>query len=206
MDEGSGTSGRPRADLALFALLGLTLDSLGSSLVWLDGAAFARYCRVIDGSGCAAGIQIVICLGPATWLLMQDSLRLRFDARLVTWHRRGSLALDALALTQVIGYVSLLRLPWLLERAAAHNRLDLWSARLSETQNGVPLVAFLLAIGFCTLFVATSVVTLRALRAAGFAQNPRLAANFTTSVWGLCTFNCALTMVTLITFATGGLF
>ena len=205
IDSASSSDGPPLAGIALFALVGLTLDTLGSAIVWFEQAAFQRYCRVVDGSGAAAAIQLVVGFGPALWLLVEDLRRPRKDFGAPAWRSRGIRLLDALALIQFVGYVLLLRTPWLFEQASAHNRIDLWSARLSGTIGGMPVVAFLQIIGFGILFVATASATLRALRVAGFLQNPRLSGRFAVAVWILCAMDFAMVMVTLITFATGGL-
>ena len=206
IDSASGSDGPPLVNIAVFALVGLTLDTLGSAFVWFEHAAFQRYCRVVDGSGAAAVIQLILGFGPALWLLFQDMRRPGKDVGAPAWRSRGGRLLDALALIHFVGYVLLLRAPWLFEQASAHNRLDLWSARLSGTISGVPVVAFLQVVGFGILFVATASATLRAFRLAGFLQNPRLLGRFSVAVWSLCAMDFVVAMVTLITYATGGPF
>jgi len=205
IDSASSSDGPPLAGIALFALVGLTLDTLGSAVVWFEYAAFQRYCRVVDGSRAAAVIQLVVGFGPALWLLVEDMRHPGKELGAPAWRSRGARLLDALALVHFVGYVLLLRTPWLFEEASAHNRIDLWSARLSGTIGGMPVVAFLQVVGFGILFVATASASLRALRVAGFLQNPRLLGRFTVAVWILCAMDFAVAMVTLITFATGGL-
>jgi len=205
IDSASGSDGSSLVNIALFALVGLTLDTLGSAFVWLEHAAFQRYCRVVDGSGAAVVIQLVVGFGPALWLLVEDMRRPGKDFGAPAWRSRGVRLLDALALIHFVGYALLLRAPWLFEQASAHNRIDLWSARLSGTISGMPVVAFLQVVGFGILFVATASATLRALRVAGFLQNPRLSGRFAVAVWTLCATDFTVAMVTLITFATGGL-
>lgn len=205
IDSASGLDSPRIASIALFALVGLTLDTLGSALVWFESAAFQRYCRVVDGSGAAAAIQLVVGFGPALWLLLEDIRRPGRDLGAPAWRSRGAQFLDTLALTHFVGYVILLRTPWLLEQASAHNRIDLWSARLSGTVGGMPVVAFLLAVGFAILFFAMASATLRALCVAGYLTNPRSSGRFVVTVRIICATNFAVAMVTLITFATGGL-
>lgn len=205
MDAGKGIVARPLAALALFALVGLTLDSLGLAILWVDEAAFERYCRVVDGSGFAAILQLIICLGPAVWLLAEDGLRIWRDARLEP-RRRSWLVLHGLALAAIAGYVLLLRLPWITQHANARARLDLWSARLSGTFHGVPLVGFLLTVGAGTWFVAVGAAALRAIDDSGFTQKRGLTQRFAAGVWLVCGVDCALQMLTLIMLATGGLF
>ena len=205
MDSASGSDGLPLASIALFALFGLTLDTLGSAIVWFEHTAFQRYCRVIDGSGAASAIQLLVGFGPALWLLFEDMRRPGGDIGAPAWRSRGFRLLDVLALIHFVGYVLLLRTPWLFEQASARNRIDLWSARISGTTGGMPVMAFLQVVGFGILFVATASATLRALHVAGFLHNPRLSGRFAVAVWTLCAVDFAVAMVTLITFATGGL-
>jgi hypothetical protein len=205
IDSASGSDGSSLVNIALFALVGLTLDTLGSAFVWLEHAAFQRYCRVVDGSGAAVVIQLVVGFGPALWLLFQDMRRPGKDVGVPAWRVRSVRLLDALALIHFVGYVLLLRSPWLFEQASAHNRIDLWSATLSATIGGMPIVAFLLVVGFGVLFVATASATLRAFRVAGFLQNPRQLGRLSVAVWSLCAMDFVVAMVTLVTFATGGL-
>jgi|GEM_PF-2367071 len=199
-----GHGGRPLAGLALFAVFGLTLDGFGSALAWLDLAAFERYCRVVDGSWLGAGLQLAFSQGPAVVLLARHAAAVRSDTREPPGRRRAVVVLHGAALAHVAAYVLLLRLPWLTEQAAAHNRLDLWSARLSATSWGVPLLAFLLSLGWCTLFTAVAVATLHALRESGLLRNPTVAVRVRTAIWGLSSVGCVLALLTLITFATGG--
>jgi hypothetical protein len=193
------------AAIAIFALVCLSLDTLGSALVWIESAAFQRYCHVVDASAVAATIQLVVGFGPTVWLLLEDICGPGSDLGAPTWRAGGVRVLDALALLHIAGYVIILRLPWLTGQASAYNRLDLWSARLSSTIDGIPVVAFLMAVGFGVRFVAMASATLRALCVAGFLQNPRLLGRFAVAVWLICAVDFAVAMVTLVTFATGGL-
>jgi hypothetical protein len=205
IDSASGSDGPTLASIALFALVGLTLDTLGSAIVWFEPAAFQRYCRVVDGSGVATLIQLVVGFGPALWLLFDDIRRPGKDLGAPAWRSHGVRLMDALALIHFVGYVLLLRAPWLFEQASAHNRMDVWSARLSSTISGIAFVAFFQILGSGILFIATAMATLRALRSAGFLHNPRLSGRFAVAVWTLCAMDFAGAMVTVIVFATGSL-
>lgn len=206
IDSASGSGGPSLAGIALFALFGLTLDTLGSAIVWLERSAFERYCRVVDGSGAAALVQLGLGFGPALWLLFEDMRRPGKGLGVPAWRSRGVQLMDVLALIHFVGYVLLLRAPWLFEQASAHNRIDVWSAQLSGTLSGIPVVAFLQIVGIGILFVATALATLRTLRVAGFLQNPRVSGRLSLAVWTLCALDFAVAMVTVIMFATGGLY
>jgi hypothetical protein len=193
------------ANIAVFALVGLTLDALGSVLVVLDNSAFERYCRTVDGSGVATGFQLLVCFGPAMLLLVRDMRRRPALAELPAWQRRWFLALDSLALAYVAWYVVALRGPWLVEHALASSRQDVWSGYLSATSGGVPLVAFFHAVGFAVLFTACSAAALRAFAKAGYLQTSPLLHRFSITVRLLCTIDFVLVFIALATYATGGL-
>jgi hypothetical protein len=194
------------ANLAVFALVALTLDALASGLVVFDTAAFERYCRTIDGSGAAATVQLLVCFGPAVLLLIEDIRQGVRRADISPPQRRWVLALDGLAVVYLLWYVLALRGPWLAEQTSAQGRLTLWSARLSATVGGVPLIAFLHTVGFGVLFAATSSASLRTFAAVGYLRTPQLLLRASTAVRVLCTLDFVLVTVSFVTFATGGVF
>jgi hypothetical protein len=205
MDHAHLFGGCGPANIAVFALVGLTLDALGSVLLVVDNSAFERYCRTVDSSGIVTGLQLLACFGPAVSLLVRDMRQRPTLAELPAWQRRWFLTLDSLALAYVAWYVVALRGPWLVEHASARSRQDVWSGYLSATIGGVPVVAFCHAVGFALLFTACSAAALRAFANAGYLQAPRLFRRFSISVRLLCTIDFVLVFVALATYATGGL-
>ncbi len=196
--------GRSSANLAVFALLALTLDSLASGTVLFDVAGFERYCRTVDSSGVAVGVELLIGFGPAMALLVDDFRSSNRPRGSLVWQDWGTRLLGVLAVTHLLSYVAILRAPWLLEQACSNSRLDVWSARLSSTIGGVPFLAFSQAIGLGSLLVATASAALRAFRAVGYLQTPESNRKVELGVWMLCAADFLVGMATIATFATGG--
>jgi hypothetical protein len=122
----------------------------------------------------------------------------------LVWQVWGSRLLGVLATAHLLTYVAVLRAPWLLAQASSSSRVDVWSARLSSTVGGVPMVAFLQAIGLGSLLIATAAAALRALHDAGYAQ-PKSKRRLEVAMWMLCAGDFLVGLATITTFATGGL-
>lgn len=203
-----GSSGTPRgrgsAIVAVFAMLGLTLDGLGSGTVLIDVAGFERYCRVVDSSAIAVALQLLVGFGPAMVLLVDDFRTSNRRPGPLGWRGWGARLLGMLAVAHLLSYVAILRAPWLLVQASCRSRVDVWSARLSSTVGGVPMVSFLQAIGLGSLLIATGAAALRTLHHVDYLQTPTSKRRLEVAVWILCAGDFLLGLATIATFATGG--
>ena len=195
---------RRAGPLAVLALLTLTLDGLGSGLVLVDLAAFERLARGMDSSMVVSAFQVLVAWGPALFMLLVDLKTLSRRPGMLRNQARASRVLDALAIVYAFSNVAILRSPWLLGYACAGSRLDVWSARLSSMVVGVPLVAFLLAVGHSLLMVATSLAALRALAYVGHLENPPSKRHIERGAWALCAVNVLVGTLTIVSLATGG--
>lgn len=202
------SSGAPRGRrsviVAAFAMLGLTLDGLGSGIILIDVAGFERYCRTVDSSGIAVGLELLIGFGPAVALLVDDFRTSNRRPGPLVWQVWGTRLLGVLAVAHLLSYVAVLRAPWLFAQASSRSRVDVWSARLSSTIGGVPIVAFLQVIGFGSLLIATAAAALRTLHDVGYLQTPKSKRRVEVAVWMLCAGDFLVGLATINTYATGG--
>lgn len=108
-----------------------------------------------------------------------------------------------------LGYVALLvavlRAPWLVGQAGGSDRVAVWTARLSSTTAGIPLLAFVLALGLGAILFSVSAAYLRALSAAGNLDRTWAARNRGIVVWSVCTLIFLVGLATITAFATGGM-
>jgi hypothetical protein len=136
---------------------GLLLSILLGGVLFADAAAFTRIARVLDR-------PLLVWLEAVVGYLCIASVSINLRRRLKhSGLATSSIALSVLALTSYGYHLFLLRWPWLVGDAEPTGRYAIWSAVLSSTWRGVPLLAFgeLLAIlillchGLLGLSVAT---------------------------------------------------
>ena len=120
------------------------------------------------------------------------------------WQLWASRALILASLSYMALYVTALRGPWLLGQAGGSDRVTVWTARLSATTAGVPLLAFALALGMGANLWCMSAACLRAARPARAPDNESSWRRFELFVWILCAFVVLVGLATITTFATGG--
>jgi hypothetical protein len=185
--------------LGLQSLQGL---ALGTVLVCAD--CFAGYCRVVDASLVSAGFETLVVFAPSVALLIADDRALRRAEGVERWRRWSSRGLILVSLGYTALYLAVLRGPWLLGRAGADDRITLWSARLSSTSAGIPLVGFALAVGMGINHFCVSAACVRAVAADRASKSRGGAGRFEVAVWLLCAAIVALEIAAVTTFATGG--
>jgi hypothetical protein len=190
--------------LGFFALVTLSLHGLMLGTLLIGVAGYERYCRIVDGSSVIAGIEILLVFGPSAALLIVDYRASKSETQLLGWQKGASKVMAYLSLGYVLGYVAVLRAPWLLGQAAGSDRITLWSARLSSTVGGVPLLAFAMALGLGLLMQSVSAAALRAFRSAGYLDSPRADRRFGIVVWALCATIYLVGLASIVAFATGG--
>jgi hypothetical protein len=91
-----------------------------------------------------------------------------------------------------------------LAQAGATDRVTLWTARLSSTVSGAPLMAFAHALGLGILLYSVSAAVLRALGATGYLRLPHSARHARVAIWSTCTLVYTLGLAALVAFAAGG--
>lgn len=115
---------------------GLVLGILLGGVLFADAAAFTRIGRVLDR-------PLLVWLEAVLGYLCIVSVSLNLRRQL---ERSGlavpSIALSVLAFTSYGYHLFLLRWPWLVGEAEPTGRYAVWSAILSSTWRGVPLLAF----------------------------------------------------------------
>jgi hypothetical protein len=121
---------------------GLVLWILLVGVLFADASAFNRIARVLDRP---LLVWLEAVLGYLCIVSVSMNLRRQLEhTRLAV----PSIALSVLAFTSYGYHLFLLRWPWLVGQAEPTGRYAIWSAVLSSTWHGVPLLAFgeLLAI------------------------------------------------------------
>lgn len=195
---------RRAARLGFSALVTLWLHVLITGTVLIDVPGYARYCRIVDGSSAIAGIETLLVFGPGLVLLIVDYRASKNVPQLIGWQIGASKLMALLSLGYVLMHVLVLRAPWLLGQAAGSDRITLWSARLSSTFGGVPLLSFAMALGLGLLLQSVSAAALRAFRSAGYLDSPKADRGFSIAVWSLCAMIYLVGLASIVTFATGG--
>src|SRR5664280_309411 len=190
--------------LGLFALVTLSLHGLTLGTILIGVAGYERYCRIVDGSSVIAGIETLLVFGPGVALLFVDYRASKSEPQLLGWQKGARKVMAFLSLGYVLGYVAVLRAPWLLGQAAGSDRITIWSAQLSSTVGGVPLFAFSMSLGLGFLMQSVSAAALRAFRTAGYLDSPRADSRFGIVVWSLCAMVYLVGLASIVAFATGG--
>ena len=178
------------------------LNTLAIGSVLVCTPCFERYGQLCDGSRAIAWFETLLVFAPGSALLIVDYRSLRHPSWQWPWQLWANRALILTSLAYVALHVTALRAPWLLGNAGATDRLTVWTARLSSTTAGVPLLAFALALGMGANLWCISAAWRRTARAArASSDNPvrleRLA-------WTLCALVVLVGIAAITTFATGG--
>jgi hypothetical protein len=125
-----------RDRVAVAWALGLVLWILLHASLLTDATLFTGIAALFDHPA-PAWIEAV--LGFTCLIVVSDHLSGRSAARPQT---AATLVLSVSAIAGYVYHLFLLRWPWLAGTADARCRLSLWSARLSTTWHGAPLLAF----------------------------------------------------------------
>ena len=187
------------ARLGLLALGTQYINTLAIGSVLVSVPCFEWYCRLCDGSRFIAGLETLLVFAPGSALLLADYRSLRLTKWQWPWQRSANRVLILTSFAYVALHVAALRGPWLLGNAGATDRLTVWTARLSSTTAGVPLLAFTLALGMGANLWCISAAWLRAARSV--PDNP---VHFERLAWILCALVVLVGLAAITTFATGG--
>ena len=190
--------------IGLLALAVQALNWLAAATALLSGSAFEHYSRVFDGSSWLVGFETLLVFAPGAALLVADYRSMPGKKWQWKWQMWANRILILASLGYVVLYVIVLRIPWLLGQAGASDRITVWAARLSSTNAGIPLTAFMLALGMGVHIWCVSMACLRALRTAKVLDDPEVERRAEVLVWSLCAFVILVGLATIVTFATGG--
>jgi hypothetical protein len=197
-------SQRNRAQLGLLSVILVSVYVLALSMALINADAFRLYCALADSNPVAAAAEAALVFGPAATMLFGE-LRVLKDARVQERQQAGlHRAVPALGLGYIVLHLATLRVPWLLGQAGATDRVTLWTARLSCTVAGVPLMAFAHALGLSLFLYSVSASALGALETAGYLALPKCARLARVTVWSTCVLVYAIGLATLVSFAAGG--
>ncbi len=180
------------------------LEVLVSGSVLVDARLFATLTELWDGSVWIVWIQVLLgsALLGMTWLGSLGLVRRRTKAGTERWPSWAT-PLAVGATLAWLGYVLVLRSPWLVGPIDPNARATLWASRLSRTDLGGPWVAFAVALGLGMLIAQAAFGLFRALDMAGFLAQRRRRAVWHTGLWLLCTLLYAVAASTVVAFAVG---
>jgi hypothetical protein len=199
-----GAFGARRASLGLLALTTQCLNGLAIGTVVVCTHCFDSYCRLVDRSIWSAGLETLIVIAPAAILLLVDYHAIGKVEWRWAWQFWASRFLVLVSLGYLALCVAVLRGPWLVGQAGSSDRISIWTARLSSTTAGVPLLAFALALGLGTNLWCLSAAYLRALRTTQLPNSSKGRSRLEILIWLLCAFVTLVGLATITTFATGG--
>jgi hypothetical protein len=189
--------------LGLLALATLSLHWLAMGTVLISLAGFERYCQAVDGSSALARLETIFAFGPVAVFMIADYRAMKTQQWLWAWQMHANRLLTLLSLGYLTVHVAFLRAPWLLGEAGGSDRITLWSARLSSTVAGVPILAFALTVGLGVTLRSIVAACLRAFSPTENTCGGRMQRNYRTVLWSLCALVFLVGLATIAAFATG---
>ncbi len=200
-----GTTPQARvAKLGLLTLIVMSLHCLALGSMLVNEHCFENYCRVFDASPGLAGLESTIVFGPAVFLLIADYRTVGRTQWQWTWHMWANRVLVILGLSYIALYLVALRLPWLVGQAGGTDRVTIWTARLSSTVAGAPVMAFALTLGLATLLWSITWACLRAFAALRNVDGTWIGRNRSAIVVSLCALDFVIALATFTAFTAGG--